>query len=79
MANGHLSTMREFKPNLKQSDDINIFFSSYMWFNTSENMIIQDPSITEMNTYTGGVYRKYPSSVPHVQFLIHEQNKRHRS
>ena len=34
------------------------FNEQYVWFNTSDNMIIADTSISELNSYTGGVLRK---------------------
>lgn len=30
------------------------FNAGYEWFNTTKNMIITDPTVTQQNTYTGG-------------------------
>ena len=30
------------------------FNAGYEWFNTTQNLIIPDPTITQLNTYTGG-------------------------
>ncbi|EIN14053.1 beta-glucan synthesis-associated protein [Punctularia strigosozonata HHB-11173 SS5] len=39
------------------------FNAYYQWFNTSDNLIIPDPSITVLNSYTGGVYQQATSGV----------------
>ncbi|KAL5530502.1 hypothetical protein ACEPAF_6760 [Sanghuangporus sanghuang] len=39
------------------------FNYAYEWFNTSSNMIIADTSISELNSYTGGVYQQASSVV----------------
>ena len=30
------------------------FNAGYEWFNTTENFIVTDPTLTEQNSYTGG-------------------------
>lgn len=54
---GHHSTTREYGSILAARYDSYPFYSSYDWFNTSDNLIIQDPTISNLNTYVGGVYR----------------------
>ncbi|KAJ7472266.1 glycoside hydrolase family 16 protein [Mycena galericulata] len=39
------------------------FNAGYVWFNTSENLVIEDPSISTLNTYIGGVYQQATSVV----------------
>ncbi|KAL5508476.1 hypothetical protein ACEPAH_6095 [Sanghuangporus vaninii] len=39
------------------------FNYAYEWFNTSSNMIIADTSISELNSYTGGVFQQASSVV----------------
>ncbi|PSS37604.1 hypothetical protein PHLCEN_2v531 [Hermanssonia centrifuga] len=39
------------------------FNEAYQWFNTTDNFIIQNPDITVMNPYMGGVYQQATSSV----------------
>jgi len=39
------------------------FIAGYEWFNTTQNMNITDPTITQLNTYTGGVFQQAISAV----------------
>lgn len=39
------------------------FNAKYEWFNTTDNMIIYDSTITYLNSYTGGVYQQATSGV----------------
>ncbi|KIY45768.1 glycoside hydrolase family 16 protein [Fistulina hepatica ATCC 64428] len=39
------------------------FNYEYAWFNTSENLIIPNASISKLNTYTGGIYQQATSVV----------------
>lgn len=39
------------------------FNAGYVWFNTSDNLVIADTSITAQNTYTGGAYQQATSVV----------------
>ncbi|KAF7324805.1 Beta-glucan synthesis-associated protein [Mycena kentingensis (nom. inval.)] len=39
------------------------FNNGYVWFNTSENLIIYDESVSFLNTYIGGVYQQATSVV----------------
>ncbi|KAK7052326.1 beta-glucan synthesis-associated protein [Favolaschia claudopus] len=39
------------------------FNAAYVWFNTSDNLIIPDPSISALNSYTGGAYQQATSVV----------------
>ncbi|EJD00931.1 beta-glucan synthesis-associated [Fomitiporia mediterranea MF3/22] len=39
------------------------FNYAYEWFNTSDNLIIANPSISELNTYTGGAFQQASSVV----------------
>ncbi|KAJ7267489.1 glycoside hydrolase family 16 protein [Mycena rebaudengoi] len=39
------------------------FNAGYVWFNSSENLVISDPEISVFNTYTGGVYQQATSVV----------------
>ncbi|KAL5495092.1 hypothetical protein ACEPAI_554 [Sanghuangporus weigelae] len=50
---GHVSQSGQWAP----------FNAQYEWFNTSDNLIITDPEVTELNTYTGGVYQQATSGV----------------
>jgi hypothetical protein len=48
------------------------FSEGYKWLNTSQNMIIADPAITEMNTYLGGVTQQATSLVTSTNQLCYE-------
>ncbi|KAL5534071.1 hypothetical protein ACEPAG_532 [Sanghuangporus baumii] len=50
---GHVSQSGQWAP----------FNAQYEWFNTSDNLIITDPEVTQLNTYIGGVYQQATSSV----------------
>lgn len=39
------------------------FNDHYVWFNTSDNLIIADPDVTIFNVYVGGVFQQATSSV----------------
>ena len=39
------------------------FNANYAWFNTSDNLIIPDTSISAQNTYTGAAYQQASSVV----------------
>ncbi|KAJ7678230.1 glycoside hydrolase family 16 protein [Mycena polygramma] len=39
------------------------FNAGYVWFNTSDNLVIADPTISELNTYIGGAYQQATSVV----------------
>ena len=39
------------------------FNANYAWFNTSDNLIIPDTSISALNTYMGAVYQQASSVV----------------
>ncbi|KAJ7905031.1 glycoside hydrolase family 16 protein [Mycena leptocephala] len=39
------------------------FNAGYVWFNTSDNLVIADPTISVLNTYTGGAYQQATSVV----------------
>ena len=43
-----------------------ICINRYDWFNTTDNLIIADETISELNTYVGGVYRKFTHSFKSV-------------
>ncbi|EPQ60516.1 beta-glucan synthesis-associated [Gloeophyllum trabeum ATCC 11539] len=48
---------------VSQSAQWGPFNAQYEWFNTSDNLIIPDPTATELNSYTGGVYQQASSGV----------------
>ncbi|KAJ6551470.1 beta-glucan synthesis-associated [Mycena capillaripes] len=39
------------------------FNAGYVWFNTSDNLVIADPTISAQNTYLGGAYQQATSVV----------------
>ena len=39
------------------------FNAAYRWFNTTDNVVINDPSITAMNVYLGSAYQQATSAV----------------
>ncbi|KAJ6571989.1 glycoside hydrolase family 16 protein [Mycena capillaripes] len=39
------------------------FNAGYVWYNTSDNLVIPDPSISAQNLYTGGAYQQATSVV----------------
>ncbi|KAF7306776.1 Beta-glucan synthesis-associated protein [Mycena indigotica] len=39
------------------------FNNEYKWFNTSDNLIINDPTISELNSYLGGAFQQATSVV----------------
>ncbi|TDL28121.1 beta-glucan synthesis-associated protein [Rickenella mellea] len=46
----------------------------YSWFNTSANFIINDPTISELNGYTGGAFQQATSVVTETNQLCYEQS-----
>ncbi|KAI0348533.1 beta-glucan synthesis-associated protein [Trametopsis cervina] len=48
---------------VSQSAQWGPFNAQYQWFNTSDNLIIPDSSITYLNTYMGGVFQQATSGV----------------
>lgn len=48
---------------VSQSAQFAPFNAEYTWFNTTDNLIIPDPSLTTLNSYKGGVYQQAVSSV----------------
>ncbi|KAJ7085431.1 beta-glucan synthesis-associated [Mycena belliarum] len=48
------------------------FNAAYMWFNTSDNLIIPDPSISTLNTYIGGAYQQATSVVSQTNQRCYE-------
>ncbi|KAJ6604495.1 beta-glucan synthesis-associated protein [Mycena vulgaris] len=39
------------------------FNNEYIWFNTSDNLIIPDPTVTVLNSYIGGAFQQATSAV----------------
>lgn len=39
------------------------FNNEYVWFNTSDNLAITDPTVSELNSYRGGAYQQATSVV----------------
>lgn len=39
------------------------FNAQYQWFNTSDNLIIADATVTTLNSYVGGVYQQATSAL----------------
>ena len=39
---------------VSQSGQLALFNAGYEWFNTTANFIVSEPTITELNAYTGG-------------------------
>ncbi|EKM61134.1 glycoside hydrolase family 16 protein [Phanerochaete carnosa HHB-10118-sp] len=48
---------------VSQSAQWGPFNAGYEWFNTSSNLIIPEPNITQLNTYIGGAYQQATSGV----------------
>jgi len=48
---------------VSQSSQWAPFNNEYLWFNTSANLIIANPSISELNTYIGGAFQQAASVV----------------
>ncbi|KAJ7786147.1 glycoside hydrolase family 16 protein, partial [Mycena metata] len=48
---------------VSQSAQWGPFNNEYIWFNTSDNLIIPDPSISVLNTYIGGAFQQATSVV----------------
>lgn len=48
------ATVHERKGAVSQSGQWAPFNAGYEWFNTTENFIVSDPTVTELNSYTGG-------------------------
>ena len=49
---------------VSQSGQWGPFNAGYEWFNTTQNLIIADPTVTELNPYIGGCV----FSFPHLEF-----------
>ncbi|ESK82846.1 glycoside hydrolase family 16 protein [Moniliophthora roreri MCA 2997] len=49
------------------------FNYAYRWLNTSDNLIINDPTITELNPYMGGVYQQATSCVSKTNQACYSQ------
>ncbi|KAJ7618877.1 beta-glucan synthesis-associated [Mycena polygramma] len=58
-----LSDIANGKGAVSQSGQWAPFNAGYVWFNTSDNLVIADTSITAQNTYTGGAYQQATSVV----------------
>jgi len=50
------------------------FNAGYEWFNTTENLIIPDPTIAELNSYAGGVFQQAISAVALTNADCYELN-----
>ncbi|KII90889.1 glycoside hydrolase family 16 protein [Plicaturopsis crispa FD-325 SS-3] len=50
------------------------FNAGYTWFNTSDNEVIADPSISVQNTYIGGIYQQATSVVTNTDQECYEGN-----
>ncbi|KAA1471582.1 beta-glucan synthesis-associated protein [Dentipellis sp. KUC8613] len=48
---------------VSQSCQFAPFNAAYQWFNTTDNLVIANPDITEMNSYQGGAFQQAVSSV----------------
>jgi len=48
------------------------FNAGYVWFNTSDNLIIANASASVLNTYTGGAYQQATSVVTQTNQLCYE-------
>ncbi|KAF7315039.1 Glycoside hydrolase family 16 protein [Mycena indigotica] len=48
------------------------FNNGYVWFNTSDNLVIANPSLSELNTYIGGAYQQATSVVTTVDQNCYE-------
>ncbi|KAF9647162.1 glycoside hydrolase family 16 protein [Thelephora ganbajun] len=57
------ATSSDKKGAVSQSGQWGPFNAGYEWFNTTENLIIPDPTITQLNSYTGGVFQQAISAV----------------
>jgi len=60
---------------VSQSGQWGPFNAGYEWFNTTANLIIPDPTITQLNTYTGGVYQQAISSISLANSSCYELNE----
>ena len=47
------------------------FNAEYTWFNTTDNLLIPDSSLTTLNSYKGGVYQQAVSSVTTTSKIPH--------
>jgi beta-glucanase (GH16 family) len=57
------ATTQGTKGAVSQSGQWAPFNAGYEWFNTTQNMVITDPTITVQNVYTGGVFQQAISAV----------------
>ncbi|KAJ7678229.1 beta-glucan synthesis-associated protein [Mycena polygramma] len=48
------------------------FNAAYVWFNTSDNLIIADPTISVLNTYIGGAFQQATSVVTQTNQQCYE-------
>ncbi|KAJ7905030.1 glycoside hydrolase family 16 protein [Mycena leptocephala] len=48
------------------------FNAAYVWFNSSDNLIISDPDISVLNTYIGGAYQQATSVVTQTNQRCYE-------
>ncbi|KAF4573075.1 hypothetical protein EYR36_007585 [Pleurotus pulmonarius] len=48
---------------VSQSAQWGPFNAGYVWFNSTDNLIIEDPTVTELNPYIGGVFQQATSGV----------------
>ena len=48
------------------------FNRAYVWLNTSDNMIIPDPSISKLNTFTGSAIQQATSVVTNTNVNCYE-------
>lgn len=57
---------------VSQSGQWGPFNEKYVWFNTSDNLIIPDPSISILNSYRGGAFQQATSVVTNTDPLAYE-------
>lgn len=50
------------------------FNEQYVWFNTSDNLIIPDPQISVLNSYRGGAFQQATSVVSNTDQTAYEGN-----
>ncbi|TFY74688.1 hypothetical protein EWM64_g9324 [Hericium alpestre] len=57
---------------VSQSAQFAPFNAGYTWLNNSQNLFINDSSVTSLNTYTGGVYQQTTSGLSNVNQSCYE-------
>ncbi|THH13369.1 hypothetical protein EW146_g6838 [Bondarzewia mesenterica] len=57
---------------VSQSGQFAPFNARYVWLNTTNNLIIPNATITELNSYTGGVYQQAVSGVTETDQACYE-------